>query len=55
MVFLYSPLLSLENVVFTSHIAGVTLDTWSRRLAFAFADACQVAAGQAPQSVVTGS
>ncbi len=49
------PLLSLENVVLTSHIAGVTLDTWSRRLTFAFANARQVAAGQAPESVVTGA
>lgn len=41
------PLLSLENAVLISRLAGVTLDTWSRRLAFAFANARQVAAGQA--------
>lgn len=47
-----SPLLSLENVVLTSHIAGVTLDTWSRRLAFSFANAQRVASGQAPESII---
>ena len=37
-----SPLLSLDNVVLTSHIAGVTLDTWSRRIAFGFANIARV-------------
>ncbi|MBI3301631.1 MAG: hypothetical protein HYZ72_06090 [Deltaproteobacteria bacterium] len=46
--------MSFENVVLTSHIAGVTFDTWRRRLEFAFANARQVAAGQAPGSVVAG-
>lgn len=49
-----SPLLSLDNVVLTSHIAGVTLDTWSRRIAFGFANIARVAAGQAPESVIAG-
>jgi phosphoglycerate dehydrogenase-like enzyme len=47
-----SPFLSLDNVVLTSHIAGVTLDTWSRRLAFSFANAQRVASGQAPESLI---
>lgn len=49
-----SPLLALDNVVLTSHIAGVTLDTWARRLAFGFANIQRVAAGQAPESVIGG-
>ncbi len=49
-----SPLLSLDNVVLTSHIAGVTLDTWSRRIAFGFANIARVAAGQVPESVIAG-
>ena len=49
-----SQLLSLDNVVLTSHIAGVTLDTWSRRISFGFANIERVAAGQAPESVIGG-
>ena len=49
-----SPLLSLDNVVLTSHIAGVTLDTWSRRIAFGFANIERVADGQKPASVIGG-
>ena len=49
-----SPLLTLENVVLTPHIAGVTLDTWTRRLAFGFANVQRVAAGQAPESGIGG-
>jgi phosphoglycerate dehydrogenase-like enzyme len=47
-----SPLLTLENVVLTPHIAGVTLDTWARRLTFGFANVQRVAAGHAPESVI---
>lgn len=50
-----SPLFSLNNVVLTSHIAGVTLDTWSRRIAFGFANIQRVARGQEPESVVGSS
>ena len=49
-----SRLLALDNVVLTSHIAGVTLDTWHRRIAFGFANIERVAAGQPPESVITG-
>ena len=49
-----SPLLSLDNVVLTPHIAGVTLDTWARRISFGFANIQRVAAGQVPESVVGG-
>lgn len=48
-----SPLLSLPNVVVTPHIAGVTLDTWSRRIEFGFSNVERVAAGEAPQSVIS--
>lgn len=47
-----SPLLSLENVVLTSHIAGVTLDTWARRIEFGYANIARVAAGAPPESVI---
>ena len=50
-----SPLFSLKNVVLTSHIAGVTLDTWSRRIAFGFANIQRVADGREPESVVGSS
>ena len=49
-----SPLLFLDNVVLTSHIAGVTLDTWSRRIAFGFGNIQRVADGQKPASVIGG-
>ncbi len=49
-----SPLLSLDNVVLTSHIAGVALDTWSRRIAFGFANIERAAAGQKIASVIGG-
>ena len=48
-----SPLLSLPNVVLTPHIAGVTLDTWSRRIEFGFSNVERVAAGGAPESVIS--
>ena len=45
-------LTSLDNVVLTPHVAGVSLDTWSRRLEFGFANIRRVAAGQPPESTV---
>ena len=48
-----SPLLSLPNVVLTSHIAGITLDTWSRRIEFGFSNVERVAAGEPPTSVIS--
>ena len=47
-----SPLLDLDNVVVTPHIAGVTLDTWARRISFGFANIQRVAAGQAAESII---
>lgn len=44
------PLLSLENVVLTPHVAGATLDTWSRRLDVAWTNLARVEAGLPPMS-----
>lgn len=48
------PLLGLNNVVLTPHLAGTTIDTWTRRLEFGFGNIQRVANGDAPQSVVNG-
>lgn len=47
-----SPLLAMENVVVTPHTAGTTIDTWWRRLDFAFENISRVARGEAPLFVV---
>ncbi|MDP6391165.1 MAG: 2-hydroxyacid dehydrogenase [Alphaproteobacteria bacterium] len=49
-----SPLLGRDNVVVTPHTAGTTIDTWTRRLDFAFENIQRVAAGEAPTFVVNG-
>jgi phosphoglycerate dehydrogenase-like enzyme len=49
-----SPLLGLENVVVTPHNAGTTIDTWWRRLDFAFANIERVSRGELPLSTVGG-
>ena len=46
-------LLRLENVVVSPHSAGTTLDTWGRRLDFAFANMRRVSAGEQPLGLVT--
>jgi phosphoglycerate dehydrogenase-like enzyme len=48
-----NPLLKLDNVVVTPHSAGTTIDTWSRRLEFAFGNMRRVGAGEAPLALVT--
>lgn len=48
-----SPLPTLTNVVVTPHTAGITLDTWSRRIEFGFSNVERVAAGEAPLSVIS--
>jgi phosphoglycerate dehydrogenase-like enzyme len=40
-----NPILKLDNVVVTPHVAGTTIDTWSRRLEFAFGNMRRVADG----------
>jgi glyoxylate reductase/D-3-phosphoglycerate dehydrogenase len=47
-----NPLLTMENVLLTPHIAGVTRDTWARRGAFIFANLQRVWRGEAPQAVI---
>ena len=47
-----NPLLGRDNVVVTPHNAGTTIDTWTRRLDFAFSNIERVARGEAPHSVV---
>jgi phosphoglycerate dehydrogenase-like enzyme len=47
-----NPLLTMENVLLTPHIAGVTRDTWARRGAFIFSNLQRVWQGDAPQAVI---
>jgi phosphoglycerate dehydrogenase-like enzyme len=47
-----NPLLTMENVLLSPHIAGVTRDTWARRGAFIFANLERVWRGEAPQAVI---
>jgi phosphoglycerate dehydrogenase-like enzyme len=47
-----NPLLTMENVLLTPHIAGVTRDTWARRGAFIFSNIERVWRGEAPQAVI---
>lgn len=49
-----NPLFDRDNVVTTPHYAGTTLDTWSRRLEFAFSNIVRVSRGDAPLSTVGG-
>lgn len=48
-----NPLLRLDNVVVTSHTAGTTWDTWSRRAEFAYQNMKRVWEGQPPQAIAT--
>jgi phosphoglycerate dehydrogenase-like enzyme len=47
-----SPLLTLDNIVVTPHIAGTTLDTWTRRLDFAFGNFQRVDGGAPAESLI---
>ncbi len=47
-----SRLLSFENVVLTPHTAGSTIDTWWRRLDFAFENIQRVSRGEDPTYIV---
>ena len=47
-----NPLLAMDNVLLSPHIAGVTRDTWARRGAFIFANLERVWQGEAPQAVI---
>ena len=47
-----NPLLGMDNVVATPHMAGTTWDTWARRANFGFENMERVRKGGAPQAVV---
>ena len=47
-----NPLLKLENVLLTPHVAGVTYDTWTRRGEFVFQNIQRVWEGEPPLAVV---
>ena len=47
-----NPLLRMDNVVATPHMAGTTWDTWARRANFGFENMERVSQGEAPQAVV---
>lgn len=45
------PLFGRDNVVVTPHIAGTTIDTWTRRMAVAFENVVRVSKGKGPLPV----
>ena len=47
-----NPLLKLDNVLLTPHIAGVTYDTWTRRGQFVFQNLQRVWEGGSPLAIV---
>ena len=46
-----NPLLTMDNVVVTPHMAGTTWNTWFRRAEFAYANMRRVWDGQPPQAI----
>ena len=46
-----NPLLEMENVVVTPHVAGTTWDTWFRRAEFAYENMRRVWDGEAPLAI----
>ena len=47
-----NPLLALDNVLLTPHIAGVTRDTWVRRGVFIFENLERVRRGEPARALV---
>ena len=47
-----NPLLSMDNVIVTPHIAGTTWDTWARRAKFGFENMERVSRGEPAQAIV---
>lgn len=47
-----SPLFLLDNVIFTPHMAGASLDTWARRIQIAYQNFQRILAGQRAQFIV---
>jgi len=48
-----NPLLRMDNVVVTPHVAGTTWDTWFRRASFAYENMERVWNGEAPHATVS--
>ena len=46
------PLLLLDNVILTPHMAGATLDTWARRLRISYKNFQRIRDNQPPESIV---
>ena len=46
-----NPLLTMENVIATPHVAGTTWNTWFRRAEFAYANMRRVWDGEAPLAI----
>ena len=46
-----NPLLRMDNVVVTAHIAGTTWDTWFRRAEFAYQNMMRVWNGEPPLAI----
>jgi phosphoglycerate dehydrogenase-like enzyme len=46
------PLLLLDNVILTPHMAGATLDTWSRRLRISYKNIQRIVIGQEAEFIV---
>jgi len=47
-----NPLLKMDNVIATPHMAGTTSDTWARRAQFGFDNIERVGKGQSPEAIV---
>ncbi|MFO7981056.1 MAG: NAD(P)-dependent oxidoreductase [Candidatus Aminicenantes bacterium] len=47
-----NPLFLLDNVIFTPHMAGASLDTWARRIQIAYENFKRIVNGQPPHFVV---
>jgi len=47
-----NPLLSMDNVIVTPHMAGTTWDTWARRAKFGFENMERVSRGEPAQAIV---
>ena len=47
-----NPLLRMDNVITTPHMAGTTWDTWERRAQFGFNNIARVGKGESPKAIV---
>ncbi len=49
-----NPLFGRDNVIVTPHNAGTSIDTWMRRMEFAYANILRVSKGEKPLAIVNG-